>query len=122
VFLITTLCFVQDVGRSLAEARRVLAAGGRLVTAILPRDREIGRRVTADSTDVFFRTARLLTVAELHEALARAGFRVEREAATLVDLASPEKVERAWDGSDRGSFVAVRSAVAPQEAGASTQC
>lgn len=111
-FFITTLCFVSDVGRALAEARRVLSVRGRLIVAILPRDGDIGRRMATDAADPFFRSAQLLTVEELHAALATAGFRVEREVETLINLSLPECVEEPRRRAGLGSFVVVRAAPA----------
>ncbi len=112
VFYVTTLCFVADLARTLSEARRVLAPSGHVVAAILPRDRPLGQRVAGDSSDPFFRRARLLTVRELHGALQAAGLRTEEEAATLFDIGAPERVETPRAGSNSGSFVAVRAAIA----------
>ncbi len=121
MFYITTLCFVSDVDRCLAEAHRVLRRAGHLVAAILPRDSKLGLRIAADSFDPFLRRAKLLTVSELRLAVARAGFRIDREVETLTNVSAAERIEEPHEGSAHGSFVVVRGVRVDGPEGSSRQ-
>lgn len=111
-FLITTLCFVESIDRTLNEVARVLRPGGHAVVAFIPRDSPFGRRYAADASgDRFFRLATLHSRARVRRAIETAGLQIERVVQTLT--ASPEKAndrfEPPTDGDDRGSFVVVRA-------------
>ena len=121
-FLITTLCFVHDIGRTFSEIRRILVQGGVVVIAFLPREGALGRRILEDGGgDPFFREARLLSTVEVLAAMARAGLRVERIVQTLTDPGDDERVEAPSDGFDRGSFVVIRGSVPWSDVRKSTQ-
>jgi len=121
-FLITTLCFVRDVGRTFSEIRRILVQGGVVVVAFLPRGSTLGRRILEDGGgDPFFREARLLSTVEVLAAMARAGLRVERIVQTVTDPSGVERVEAPSAGFDRGSFVVIRGSVPTRRTKESTQ-
>lgn len=111
-FLITTLCFVDDVDRTFHEVARVLRSGGYAVVAFIPKDSRFGRRYCADaSEDRFFRHATLPTKRRVFKAIEAAGLEIERIVQTLTG--SPERandrIEPPVEGHERGSFVVVRA-------------
>ncbi|MEF8906804.1 MAG: class I SAM-dependent methyltransferase [Haloarculaceae archaeon] len=111
VLVVTTVCFVDDIPRMLAEADRVLAASGRLVVGYVDRESPLGR-VYQEHKDEnpFYREATFVTTDELREELAAAGFTdtafVQTIFGPLEEVDGPEPVE---EGYGDGSFVAVRA-------------
>ena len=108
--LVTTLCFVDDVGETFTEVFRVLKPGGCVVLAFIPADSPFGRLYerTKDG-DEFFRVATFYSKREIFEALEMAGFAIDRTVQTLTGPpeTANEDVEAPSPGHDRGSFIVV---------------
>jgi len=116
VLLVTTLCFVDDVKRTFAEAHRVLKANGCIVLAFIPKDSPFGRFYDQiRDSDEFFRAATFYTKQAVFGALRKAGFAVNRTVQTLTrsPQVANDTVEEPSPGHDRGSFVVVRATKHP---------
>ncbi len=112
VFLITTLCFVDDIDRTFAEVERALRSGGRAIVAFLPGDSRFGELYCElASEDRFYRHATLHTKRRVFDAVERAGLRIERTVQTLTGAAerANDRIEPPSDGHERGSFIVIRA-------------
>jgi ubiquinone biosynthesis O-methyltransferase len=85
ILAVTVLCFVEDTARSVGEAARVLAPGGRLVLADLNRFSTWAawRRARGWLGSTTWRKARFRTAQELANLAANAGLDVERTAGAI---------------------------------------
>ena len=85
VFLIVTLCFLEDPELALSEVFRVLKLGGRLVVGFIPLDSPWGQLYSelARQGHRFYRYARLYRVEEVEELVRGAGFTPELYVSTL---------------------------------------
>jgi ubiquinone/menaquinone biosynthesis C-methylase UbiE len=111
-FLITSLCFIDEMERAFAEVARVLIPGGSAIEAFIPADSPFGRLYeTAGKDDPFFRRAKLRPRRGVLAALAEAGLHVERAVHTLTSepARANDRVESPSDGWRGGSFVVVRA-------------
>jgi len=111
-FLITTLCFIDDMGRAFGEVARTLRPGGCAIVAFLPRDSRFGVLYCEQaSDDPFFSRATLHTKEQVFDAIVAAGLRIERTVQTLTgDPASAnDAVESPSEGHGNGSFIVVRA-------------
>lgn len=94
VFLIVTICFVDDPMAVLQECRRVLRSGGKLILGFVPRESPWGKRYSrvAQEGHPFYSHARFYTIDEAERLLGEAGFAVEGATSTLFQ--PPGHVER----------------------------
>ena len=106
--IVTTICFVDDIPRTVAEAARVLGPEGRFVIGYIDSESPVGERYRAEKAEnPFYREATFVSTAELVDALEAAGFTEFGFVQTIYDW--PDEPERIEPGYGDGSFVGVRA-------------
>ncbi len=107
--LMTAICFLDDAEAALAEARRVLRPGGRLVVGFVSRLSELGRAYEERrEPSAFYGEATFYSVAEVAALLRGAGFSGPEYGQTLATPPhSLAGIEPLRPGADTGSFVVV---------------
>jgi len=106
VLLVTTLCFVDDVGRTFGEAFRVLKAGGCILVGFVDGESALGRRYSEQrASSRFYRHATFYSAPQVIHYLAAAGFTVTDIRQILIPHESPTTVR---DGFGAGAFVVIR--------------
>jgi SAM-dependent methyltransferase len=110
VLMVTTICFIDDIGKALMEAYRVLSNRGVLIIGFVDRDSKIGKiYMEKQKENVFYSEATFFSVAELVECINRAGFTGltfnQTIFGTLAETAEDEPVK---PGYGDGSFVVIR--------------
>lgn len=93
VFMIVTICFVDDPVPVLQECRRVLRPEGSLVIGLVPRESPWGKEYVRKGKEghPFYSYARFYTIPEIESLLKRTGFSPQRCVSTLFQ--PPGQVE-----------------------------
>jgi SAM-dependent methyltransferase len=111
VLIVTTICFVDDPAGMLAEARRVLRAGGAVCIGFVDRASALGRHYLEHrDQSPFYRDAVFYSSDEVEALLRGAGFIDPVWVQTLfgpVDALTG--VDAVREGRDAGGFVVVRA-------------
>jgi SAM-dependent methyltransferase len=107
--VVTTICFVDSAQAMLAEARRVIRPGGRLVIGFIDRDSQLGHTyLERQSESVFYRDAVFFSAGEIDQLLRHGGFTVHTWSQTLLSPpAATTEVEPVRAGTGTGAFVVV---------------
>ncbi|MFP7753959.1 class I SAM-dependent methyltransferase [Thermodesulfobacteriota bacterium B35] len=119
VFLLFTLCFLENPRQVFRECTRVLAPGGRLVIGLVPGLSAWGRLLTRkkEEGNPYYRYAEFRTIARWTEMLAECGFTVIDARSTLFQ--APENLqhhEPPRSGTDEGAGFCVLVACAKETA------
>lgn len=109
--MVTTVCFVDDLERTLTEAYRVLTTDGSLIIGFIDRASPLGERYLASKGDnPFYEQATFVSSDELLERLDSVGFTSYETVQTIFSW--PEEVDQPEPirpGHGSGSFVALRA-------------
>jgi len=109
--IVTTICFVDDIPQTLAEADRVLSESGELVIGYIDKDSPVGEiYLERKEASPFYREATFVSTDDLLDALEAAGFSdfefVQTVYNWIDEVESPEPVE---SGRGEGSFVVIEA-------------
>jgi len=109
--LVTTICFVDDIPQTLAEARRVLRPDGSLVIGYIDTDSPVGQIYQEKkSENPFYREAVFVSTDEIVDALEVAGFSEFEFVQTIYhwpdEIDEREPIE---EGYGDGSFVGIKA-------------
>ena len=120
VFILFTLCFVDDPGKVLAEAKRVLKPDGGLIVGLINRESPWGNLYLKKKEEghPIYKHARFYSVKEVIEMMAIAGMHTEAYSSALSQPPSESPYEEAaysWFKTGAG-FICIRAKKAPSAA------
>lgn len=109
--MVTTICFLDDIGVALKEAYRVLEPNGSLILGFIDKNSPLGKTYQKRKNEsVFYNIATFYSVDEVINYLKRAGFRDFSFSQTIFrPLREIKDIEMIKEGYGEGSFVVVRA-------------
>ncbi len=111
VLMVTTICFVDDIERSLAESYRILKDDGCIILGFVDRESPVGKLyLTIKEKNVFYKDAVFYSTDELYRYLADSNFKVIETFQTIYGM--PEEIreiQRVENGYGTGSFVVIKA-------------
>ena len=111
VLMVTTICFVDDVKKSLNEVHRVLQNSGDFIIAFVDKNSPMGLLYQKNKEEsLFYKDAAFFSTEELYEYLKEAGFSIKNTKQTVFGLLNEVvKVQEPREGYGEGSFVVIRA-------------
>ena len=106
VMMVTTICFVDDVVKSLKEAFRVLKNDGFIIVGFVDKESELGKQYSKKKeSSRFYKDATFFSAAEVLSYLKVSGFVISNVLQTLIPGEIPNTI---MEGFGRGSFVVIK--------------
>ena len=111
VLMVTTICFVDDVKKSLSEVYRVLQKNGSFIIAFVDKNSPVGQLYQKNKEEsLFYMDATFFSTEELYEYLKEAGFSIKNTKQTIFGLLNEVvKVQEPGEGYGEGSFVVIKA-------------
>jgi SAM-dependent methyltransferase len=111
ILMVTTVCFVDNIGKSLEEAHRVLSDGGVIIIGFVDRNSKMGQiYVERKEENVFYKEATFFSVDDLVKHMDNAGFKDPRFEQTIFGtLGETAEDEPVSPGYGEGSFVVIQA-------------
>jgi len=111
VLMVTTICFVDDVKKSLSKVHRVLQNSGNFIIAFVDKNSPMGLLYQKNKEEsLFYKDATFFSTEELCEYLKEAGFSIKETRQTVFGrLNEVVKVQESREGYGEGSFVVINA-------------
>ena len=111
VLMVTTICFVDNVKKSLSEVYRVLQKSGSFILAFVDKNSPVGQLYQKNmKKSLFYKDATFFSTEELYEYLKEAGFSIKNTKQTVFGLLNEVvKIQEPREGYGEGSFVVIHT-------------
>jgi len=111
VLMVTTICFVDDLSRSFAEAHRILRHGGLLILGFVDKESTVGELyLSMKEKSLFYRDALFYSTEEVYKNLWENNFTISSTFQTVFGpLDEVVEIQKHEKGHGKGSFVVIKA-------------
>jgi len=111
VLMVTTICFVDDISRSFAEAHRILKYDGNLVLGFVDKESLVGKLyLSLKNKSIFYKDARFYSTEEVYRVLWENDFTIISTHQTVFGLLEQiNEIQETENGYGKGSFVVIKA-------------
>jgi ubiquinone/menaquinone biosynthesis C-methylase UbiE len=108
--MVTTICFVDNLGKSFKEVYRILQEGGSLIVGFVDKNSPIGQiYLKHQHASAFYQEATFFSTQEVITEMTKNGFGdFDFRQTIFKPLAETDKMEPVENGYGEGSFVVIR--------------
>jgi len=109
--MVTTICFVDDISRSFAEAHRILKDDGFLVLGFVDKESPVGKLyLSLKNKSIFYKDARFYSTEEVYRVLWENDFTIISTHQTVFGLLEQiNEIQETENGYGKGSFVVIKA-------------
>ncbi len=109
--MVTTICFVDDIYKSLKEVNRILKNNGFLIIGFVDKNSPVGKFYLKNKEkSIFYKDAVFYATEELYKILKNTGFKIENTYQTVfLKLNEINNVQEVLTGYGQGSFVVLKA-------------
>ncbi len=108
--MVTSICFVDDVKRTLSEAYRIISDNGYLIIAFVDKNSSIGKEyIKTKNKSIFYNEAVFFGTDELITLSQNAGFKITAIKQTIFGkITDINQIQDSKNGYGQGSFVVLK--------------
>ncbi len=110
VLFVTTVCFLKNIKKSIAEVKRILKPNGAIVIGFIDKDSPLGKEYK-NSNSKIYKKANFYTIAELTQLLSESGFDDFTFTNTLNDTYKNDEITELviGNGCGKGNFIIINA-------------
>ena len=109
VLMVTTICFVDDVSKTIKEIWRILKKEGVLIIGFVDKNTPLGKKYLANKDKSrFYKSAKFFSSEEVTKLLNKSGFKECKAVQTLFGKSLDDMKTDIEDGFGKGAFVTIR--------------
>jgi ubiquinone/menaquinone biosynthesis C-methylase UbiE len=107
--MVTTICFVDDIGKAFKEVKRILKPGGSFIIGLVDKNSPLGKIYEKmKERNKFYRIATFYSVDEVKDYLGSNGFKdIETIQTVFGELTEIKEVQPFKEGYGQGGFVVI---------------
>ena len=111
VLLVTTLCFLDDINKSMKEIYRILKSKGSIIIGLIDKNSPVGKYyLSIKENNPFYKEANFYSTGELINKLGENNFCCFKFKQTIFGgLKNNKKVQKIINGYGEGSFVVIKA-------------